>query len=91
MILRDPPVSAIASEPLPPNLARDLAADLGAVFVGRPEVQTEQHAANDGEPHVDGRGRIASLFEVDPIPEHRSAIKGETRLRAVPGDNSRIA
>jgi hypothetical protein len=45
-----------------------------------------RHPADGREPQVDRCGRILSLFEVDSVAEHDSAVERQSRLGAVPGD-----
>jgi hypothetical protein len=43
-------------------------------------------APDGGQPKIDRGRRISALFEVNPVSKHDGAVKCETRLRTVPGD-----
>jgi len=48
-------------------------------------------APDGSEPKIDCSRRVSALFEVKPVPEYNGAVESETRLRTVPGDDSRMA
>jgi len=71
------PVPESNADPPYPFDAADTRREFGAQESGVGRLV--RHAPNGGEPEVDRRRRIPSLFEVNPVPEHDGAVEREPR------------